>query len=175
MSEENVELVRRMMEARNRGDIDTVMTYAAPDIEFDLSASAGTFAGIYRGRTAVRRLWAAWSEVFSHMRWEEEEFIDAGDAVIVPVHFHARGRGSGAETVTRAGPRLLIRRAGNIDRQPSSTSPSAIRRGPATFTAPRTVTSRPKRTSPSTVRRSASISDGGPSAKRGSKSPINLK
>lgn len=102
MSEENVELVRRMMEARNRGDIDTVMTYAAPDIEFDLSASAGTFAGIYRGRTAVRRLWAAWSEVFSHMRWEEEEFIDAGDAVILPVHFHARGRGSGAETVTRA-------------------------------------------------------------------------
>jgi uncharacterized protein len=102
MSEENVELVRRMLDARNRGDIDTVMTYAAPDIEFDLSASAGTFAGIYRGHRALRRLWAAWSEVFSDMNWEAEELIDAGDAVIVPVRFHARGRGSGVETVTPA-------------------------------------------------------------------------
>jgi uncharacterized protein len=102
MSEENVELVRRVLEARNRGDMNTVMSYAAPDIEFDLSASAGTFAGIYRGHRAVRRLWAAWSEVFSHMHWEAEELIDAGDAVVVPVRFHARGRGSGVETVTRA-------------------------------------------------------------------------
>ena len=38
MSEQNVEIVRRMMDARNRGDIDAVMTFAAPDIEFDLSA-----------------------------------------------------------------------------------------------------------------------------------------
>jgi uncharacterized protein len=102
MSEENVETVRRVLEARNRGDIDVVMTYAAPDIEFDLSASAGTFAGVYTGHQALRRLWAAWSEVFSEMNWEAEEYIDAGDAVVVPVRFHSRGRGSGVETVTRA-------------------------------------------------------------------------
>jgi ketosteroid isomerase-like protein len=102
MSEENVETVRRVLEARNRGDIHVVMSYAAPDIEFDLSASAGTFAGVYRGHQAVLRLWATWSEVFSEMHWEAEEFIDAGDAVVVPVRFHSRGRGSGVETVTRA-------------------------------------------------------------------------
>jgi ketosteroid isomerase-like protein len=102
MSEANVEIVRRALDARNRGDIDAVMTFAAPDIEFDLSASAGTFAGVYKGHEALLRLWAAWSEVFSEMSWEAEEFIDAGDAVVVPVKFHARGRGSGVETVTRA-------------------------------------------------------------------------
>jgi ketosteroid isomerase-like protein len=102
MSEQNVEIVRRMMDARNRGEIDVVMTFAASDIEFDLSASPGTFAGVYTGHEALLRLWAAWSEVFSEMIWEAEEFIDAGDAVVVPVTFHARGRESGAETVTRA-------------------------------------------------------------------------
>jgi ketosteroid isomerase-like protein len=102
MSEDNVETVRRMMDARNRGDIDAAMAFAAPDIEFDLSASAGTFAGVYTGHQALLRLWAAWSEVFSEMIWEAEEFIDAGDAVVVPVTFHARGRESGVETVTRA-------------------------------------------------------------------------
>jgi ketosteroid isomerase-like protein len=102
MAEENVEIVRRMMDARNRGDIDAVMAFAAPDIEFDLSASAGTFAGVYTGHEALMRLWAAWSEVFSEMIWEAEEFIDAGDAVVVPVTFHARGRESGVETITRA-------------------------------------------------------------------------
>jgi ketosteroid isomerase-like protein len=102
MSEENVQIVRRILDARNRRDMDTVMSYAAPDIEFDLSASAGTFAGVYRGHQSLLRLWAAWSEVFSHMHWEAEELIDAGEAVVVPVRFHARGRGSGVETVTRA-------------------------------------------------------------------------
>jgi hypothetical protein len=38
-----------MMDARNRGEIDVVMTFAAPDIEFDLSASPGTFAGGLHG------------------------------------------------------------------------------------------------------------------------------
>lgn len=102
MSDQNVEIVRRMMDARNRGEIDVVMTFAAPDIEFDLSASAGTFAGVYTGHESLMRLWAAWSEVFSEMIWEAEEFIDAGDAVVVPVTFHARGRESGVETITRA-------------------------------------------------------------------------
>ncbi len=102
MSDENIEIVRRALEARNRGDMDAALAYAAPDIEFDLSASAGTFAGIYKGHEALQRLWAAWSEVFSEMIWKAEEFIDAGDAVVVPLTFHARGRESGVETVTRA-------------------------------------------------------------------------
>jgi ketosteroid isomerase-like protein len=97
-----VEIVRRVLDARNRGDVDAVMAYAAPDIEFDLSASPGPFAGVYKGREAVLRLWRAWSEVFSEMTWEAEELIDAGDAVVVPVRFHSRGRGSGVETVARA-------------------------------------------------------------------------
>jgi ketosteroid isomerase-like protein len=102
MSQENVEIVRRMLDARNRGDAETVMAYAADDIEFDLSASPGPFAGVYKGHEQVMRLWKAWSEVFSEMIWEAEELVARGDAVIVPVRFRSRGRGSGVETVARA-------------------------------------------------------------------------
>jgi hypothetical protein len=40
-------------------------------------------------------------EVFSEFRWEPQEFIDAGEAVVVPMHFHSRGRASGVQTVSR--------------------------------------------------------------------------
>jgi uncharacterized protein len=102
MSQENVEIVRRVLDARNDGDMPAVMAYAADDIEYDLSTSPGPFAGIYRGHDELLRLWKVWTEAFSQMTWEAEEFIDAGDAVVVPVLFHSRGRGSGVETVARA-------------------------------------------------------------------------
>lgn len=41
------------------------------------------------------------TEVFDDFRWEADEFIDAGDAVVVPGRFYSRGRGSGVETVAR--------------------------------------------------------------------------
>jgi len=102
MSQENVEIVRRVIDARNRGDRDAAFAYAASDIEFDFSTSAGPWAGIYRGVEATRRLWDGLDEVFSELRWEPQEFIDAGDAVVVTMSFHARGRESGVETVSRA-------------------------------------------------------------------------
>ena len=101
MSQENVEIVRRVIDARNRGDRDAAFAYAAPDIEFDFSNSAGPWAGIYRGVQATMRLWDGMDEVFSDFRWEPQEFIDAGDAVVVTMSFHTRGRESGVETVAR--------------------------------------------------------------------------
>jgi ketosteroid isomerase-like protein len=101
MSQENVEIVRRVIDARNRGDRDAAFAYAAPDIEFDFSTSTGPWAGIYRGVEATMRLWDGMDEAFSEFRWEPQEFIDAGDAVVVTMRFHIRGRGSGVETVVR--------------------------------------------------------------------------
>ena len=101
MSQENVEVVRRAINARNRGDRDAALAAASPDIEFDFSTSAGPYAGIYKGVEAIMRLWDGMEDVFSELRWEPQEFIDAGDAVVVSMHFHTRGRGSGVESVAR--------------------------------------------------------------------------
>ena len=42
------------------------------------------------------RLSEAWEEV----RWEPEQYLDAGDQVVVLIQMRARGRGSGAEVET---------------------------------------------------------------------------
>jgi hypothetical protein len=49
----------------------------------------------------IRRLRDRLDEVFSEFSWEPQEFIDAGNAVVVAMRFHARGRESGVETVSR--------------------------------------------------------------------------
>jgi ketosteroid isomerase-like protein len=99
MSQENVEIVRRVFDARNRGDAEAAIACADPDIEFDFSTSPGPWAGIHRGVEAIRQLWEEAAEAFAEFSWEPEEFIEVGDAVVVPMRFHFRGLGSGVETV----------------------------------------------------------------------------
>lgn len=47
MSAENVETVRAIWDAWNRGDWDEVLKYAGPDFELDNSSVAGR--GVHRG------------------------------------------------------------------------------------------------------------------------------
>jgi ketosteroid isomerase-like protein len=56
--------------------------------------------GRVRGREAVKSYYA---ELYGTFDWrlEPEEFIDAGDAVLVVVRQIARGKGSGAEVSNR--------------------------------------------------------------------------
>jgi len=115
MSQANVEVVRRLFGARNEGDIEAMLVCLTPDIEFDYSASRGPWAGTYRGHEAVRRGWETLAEAFDHVRWEADEFVDAGDAVVVPARFFYRGRGSGVEGVGR-GAQVFWLRDGKIMR-----------------------------------------------------------
>jgi uncharacterized protein len=101
MSQENVEIVRRLFDARNQGDVEAMLACLTPEIEFDYSASRGPWAGMFRGHQAVRRGWETLAETFDHVRWEADEFIDAGDTVVVPARFFYRGRASGVEGVAR--------------------------------------------------------------------------
>ena len=99
MSQENVEVVRHIFELRSRRDWEASRALFAPDCEFDYSRSKGLSPGVYRGSEGVMRLVDEYSEVFEEFGWEPDEFIDAGDAVVVPGRFYSRGRGSGVETV----------------------------------------------------------------------------
>jgi ketosteroid isomerase-like protein len=101
MSQENVEVVRRVFEARNRGDIEAALACATQDVVIDFSSSQGPWAGIYRGHEGIRRQWGVLSEAFDQFSWEAEEFIDAGEAVVVPARFFFRGRESRIETSSR--------------------------------------------------------------------------
>jgi ketosteroid isomerase-like protein len=92
MSQENVDVVRRAMEAYNRRDLDGVMRDTAPDVEVDWSRSTGVEAGIYRGRASSRRFWNTFLETFERIVVVPEEFVEHGDYVIVPNRARLQGR-----------------------------------------------------------------------------------
>jgi ketosteroid isomerase-like protein len=102
MSQENVELLRRMLEIfNNEGDLDGMIALADPPAEFEFVASGVSFpdfADVYRGpeglRQAVELFWGEFDE--PHV--EINELIDAGDQVFIPATFRGRGKHSGAET-----------------------------------------------------------------------------
>jgi ketosteroid isomerase-like protein len=54
MSEENVEIVRRVYEAWNRGDLDWLLNHSAPDFEFRTTRLFPNLELAYRGRRDSR-------------------------------------------------------------------------------------------------------------------------
>jgi ketosteroid isomerase-like protein len=92
MSLENVEIVRRVIEAWNRRDLDGALQDLHPDAEVDWSESSGVQRGVYRGIGEIRRFWQEWLDLFDEMDVRPEAFIDAGEHVVVPNRTYLRGR-----------------------------------------------------------------------------------
>ena len=103
MSQENVEIVRRVYDAAARRDAATVLALYDPDIELDacqlgVAGIAGGNEAVYRGHDGLRRFFRGWHEAWTNVAYDFEELIDAGDEhVIAVVTRHARGRASGVE------------------------------------------------------------------------------
>ena len=101
MSQENVDIARRAYDAFLRSDEDSISELVDPDFEF-----RGTVGGLEEGRVArglhqfleifEKEDLDAWEE----RRFEPEDFIDAGDCVVVRQREYRRGRGSGVELET---------------------------------------------------------------------------
>jgi ketosteroid isomerase-like protein len=92
MSEENVEVVRATFEAYGRGDYAEAAACLAPDVLWEIGQEMPA-----RGPEAVRAMWERWDSEWEELRTVPEEFIDAGDEVVVTVHYWGRGRSSGIE------------------------------------------------------------------------------
>ena len=92
MSEENVEVVRRLFESYSRRDYDAAVDCLATDVVYETGQELPAL-----GRDAVRAMWERWASDWEEMETVPEEFIDAGDHVVVNVHYSGRGRGSGIE------------------------------------------------------------------------------
>ena len=92
MSQENVELVRRFAVA----EIDEGWADADPDIVWN-PIDETPVQGIDAAVASLARWQAEWDEydVF------HEEFVDAGDRVVVATLLRARGRGSGIKVEAR--------------------------------------------------------------------------
>jgi uncharacterized protein len=100
MSEENVEIVRRVYDAAARRDTRTVLDLYDPEVEWDVSRSPMARLvgeGRYQGHEGLRRFFRAYHEAWERVEYDYEELIDAGEHVISLAHDRGRGRASGAE------------------------------------------------------------------------------
>ena len=101
MSQENVEIVRRLMamdeEARETGVYSVPTDLVDPDMEFDLSRRVFN-PEIYRGLDGWKRMNAGLRETWEEWLATPERILDAGDRVVSIETVRARGRGSGVET-----------------------------------------------------------------------------
>ena len=84
MSEESTipdpaELTRLVFEAVNQHDIDTVMSFFAPDALLEGRVE------VVEGRAAIRGFLDEWFGDFAELRFEVEEFVVLGDGVVLAV------------------------------------------------------------------------------------------
>jgi len=105
MSEENVEIVRRVYEAAVRRDQEAALALYDTEIEWDTSrrGTPGDMAGsgIYRGHDGLRTWFRSWHEAWEDLVDHLDEVVDAGDRILSVVTMRARGRASGAEVTSR--------------------------------------------------------------------------
>ncbi len=95
-----VELVRGIIEALNRGDVDGMLARMHPDFEWR-PLEASPVSRVYRGREQVRRYVEDWLGTFVGLRLDLEDPTEVADHVVAVVHGRARGRASGLELDTR--------------------------------------------------------------------------
>jgi ketosteroid isomerase-like protein len=90
MSQENVEVVRRMWEAFLRRDFDQALAAFHPDIEWDgTNLPDGT---ISRGHQAIIDHSARWFGMWEDWTIELGEFVDVGDDVVVFIRERGRSK-----------------------------------------------------------------------------------
>jgi ketosteroid isomerase-like protein len=89
---EKLEFVRLVHEATGRRD-PAGLELIDPNVEWDTSAYPfPDLANVYRGREGVAEFWRRWHAGWEIDEYEMEEFIDAGDDVVVGTRVSGRGR-----------------------------------------------------------------------------------
>jgi ketosteroid isomerase-like protein len=100
MSQENIEIVRRSIEAWNGRGRTTWTASLHPGAEIDWSRSRAPFKGVYRGREGAETFWDVFWSTFEDVQVETHGFTAVGSEVLVPTTVHMRGR-EGIEVITR--------------------------------------------------------------------------
>jgi ketosteroid isomerase-like protein len=92
---ENADVIRKMNEAFNRGDVATVMRFYAPDAEVRDLANAPDQATVVCGIDAIRNVWNLWAAAFDELQVDIEELSAEGKAIITKAHWRGVGKTSG--------------------------------------------------------------------------------
>jgi ketosteroid isomerase-like protein len=96
VSRENIEMLLRIMDAFNSGDIERILELMHPDFETAVPAELSAEPDVYRGAEGVRRYFDSWDPM-EDIRFEAREFWEAGEvggdeSLVADVHLTAKGR-----------------------------------------------------------------------------------
>jgi ketosteroid isomerase-like protein len=92
MAGENIEIIRRSIEAWNRRDLGALMTCYRADAEVDWSRSRSPFKGVYRDRRGLETFFEVYWSTWEDVQLEPHEFTEAGSEVVVLNTAHMQGR-----------------------------------------------------------------------------------
>jgi ketosteroid isomerase-like protein len=97
MSEENVEIVRKLFAAFGSVNLDEfercfdeVREIVDPEVEWVAAPQSLLASDEYRGYDGVRRFWTQFLSAWEEYRVEAEELIDAGDKVVAVLRLSGR-------------------------------------------------------------------------------------
>jgi ketosteroid isomerase-like protein len=90
----DVELVRDIIDALNRGDVEGMLARMHPDFEWR-PLEASPVASVYRGHDEVRGYVEDWLSTLESIRLDLEDPAEVAGCVVAGVHAHGRGRASG--------------------------------------------------------------------------------
>jgi len=96
MSQENVEIVRRMHDAYARGDVQISLACFHPEIELS-TAPSEPGASTYHGLDGVRQATTNWVGTWDDFHIDVEELTDLGEQVLARLRERGRGKGSGVQ------------------------------------------------------------------------------
>ena len=102
VSEENVEIVRRGIDAYNRRDLEAILDDLGPEFEFEPSGRFMDTQRVYRGRAGWVDFWRAFQAAWEKITINVERMEDLGDRVLTLGAFHGTGVGSGVEVRSEA-------------------------------------------------------------------------
>jgi ketosteroid isomerase-like protein len=95
MSQGDVEVVRKAIEARNR-DLDEWMAFFDPGVRSSDVLIAVGMRTETQGIDELRSHAEKWEEAFDEFREEIVELVDLGELILAEVRFHGHGEASGA-------------------------------------------------------------------------------
>ena len=109
MSEETVELARQVMDALSRRDLEGLIAFADPEVEWHSFFAELGEGGVYRGHDGTRRYMNDLNDAWEIVRADVDDGVGVGDVAVLVGRIHYRGKVSGAETESSAGWMLKFR------------------------------------------------------------------
>jgi ketosteroid isomerase-like protein len=94
MSQENVEIVRRIYEHLNRGDVEGVIELCDDDFLMDMSERVFN-PDTYRGHDGIRRFYEGVTDAWESYLWHIEEARVTDDSVVAMLYCEGQSREAG--------------------------------------------------------------------------------